>query len=194
MQGLTNVWTTVRNPQVGDHLYTYPDLERELGYTDYTIDRILDTKELGAHVNYNRRPYDGQGFVFDAADIRSGSGTYLKCLHEDEKRTTLTPTNLFTIPSKYIYSTYKALTWTSDRQVSVKIVNAKAIDPSFDDEIDLVIPFEHDYSFQGDYSTDYQGYHITFTDIYWTPYDDGGYYDGKPGGPGFTLTYYKNNV
>ena len=96
---------------------------------------------------------------------------------------------MFTTKKWYDYSTYEA---PGGQNITVKVVNAKEIDPAFDDEIALTLPFYQSGSFNGTYVLDYEGYQFTFVSIYWYAYEEDDYDPTKPGGPGFEFSYVKN--
>ena len=192
-------WTRVRNPEVGDKVFIrYPNVIDPEGH-GYDVTEV--TKLCGKRVDYNKGPYNGEGFVFDAADTRvvesaglilsSGTKT-LKCLHEDRRYTTLTPTNRLTHGEMYLRSQLNPYDYLQETGTTlpVKIVNAKSIDPAFDDEITVNIPFVYSSSYVGKYLLpDYHGHEITFLNGYLWNYDgtEISYVEPKPAGSGFAL-------
>ena len=182
-------WTRTRNPEVGDKTFNSYEAASNPEETGWLTIYEVNT-ESGRRVDYNRKPYFNEGFVFDATDYRVNryGVKSLACLNIDEKVTTPTSRNLFTNPESYQYST---CTPPDGTNMVVKIVNAKEIDQSFDDEIVLTIPFYHGGSFSGEYRMEYEGYCFSFLSIYWWIYDGGEYDSTKPGGPGFEMDYYK---
>lgn len=118
-------------------------------WVSYTTD-----EQVGNHVNYNRPPFFGEGFVFDGAQkISSDYGKYsLKMLHADDELVTIIEPNVFSQNTGAYYETISSINTPIGEgggfsgSFTIKVINAKSLNPNFDDEVTLTMWDPHGHS------------------------------------------------
>lgn len=99
-----------------------------------------------AHVDYNRSPYYGKGLVFDASKQAhdsylgtQGTETEFELIYDDSEYFGLVSPNPYT-EMEYVYAIDSDTfdTWrNSHDSLTLTVINAKSIDPTLDDTLEL---------------------------------------------------------